>query len=68
MYFDGANEDATDVPELVADGEGCATNQLFGSDETVDVTTVTEGTTAGGILSATQLPLGDIDDPSLEGT
>lgn len=66
VYFDGVNEDATDVPDLVASDTGCT---VFNSPaETVDVTTVTQGTTAGGVLSATQLPLGDIDDSSLEAT
>lgn len=65
VYFDGDNEDATDVPELVPSDSGCT---LFvGTDESVTVTTVTEGSTAGGVLSDTQLPLGDIDDSSLEG-
>lgn len=36
--------------------------------ESVTLATVTQGTTAGGISSMTQLPLGNIDDSSLEGT
>lgn len=66
VYFDGANEDATDVPQLSAESDSCTVN--FGTGETVDVDTITNGITAGGILSATQLPLGNIDDASLEGT
>lgn len=36
--------------------------------ESITLATVTQGTTAGGVSSFTQLPLGDIEDPSLEGT
>lgn len=68
VYFDGAKEDATDVPELAADGVSCAGAEFDAPDETVGVTTVTQGTTAGGILTDTLLPFGDIDDSSLEGT
>lgn len=71
VYFDSANEDATDVLQLSADGASaiCDSNDQFDDpSETVEVDTVTPGTTAGGILSATQLPLGDMGDSSLEGT
>ena len=67
VYFDGASEDATDVPQLVASDGGCTAFDAS-SGESVTVATVTQGTTAGGILTDTQLPLGDIDDSSLEGT
>lgn len=36
--------------------------------ESVTLATVAQGTTAGGVSTLTQLPLGDVDDPSLEGT
>lgn len=68
IYFDG-DEDATDVPQLVPNDTTSACTPFDPSvGESVTVATVTEGTTAGGVLSATQLPLGDIDDSSLEGT
>lgn len=66
VYFDGA-EDATNVPQLeLVPSDGCT--QFNPPAESVAVATITEGTTAGGVFSDTQLPLGDIDDSSLEGT
>lgn len=35
--------------------------------ESVTLETVTQGTIEGGIWSSSQLPLGDVDDSSLEG-
>lgn len=37
------------------------------SGESVVLATVSQGSTAGGIASAIELPLGDIEDSSLEG-
>lgn len=67
------SKDATDVPDpytsegLNVSYVGCV---AFDADagESVTLATVTQGTTAGGISSTTQLPLGDVDDASLEGT
>ena len=46
--------------------DGCTAFDL-NAGESVILATVTQGTTEGGISSMTQLPLGDVDDPSLEG-
>lgn len=66
-------QDATNVPDpytpegLNVSYDGCvAFDSAVG--ESVTLATVTQGTTAGGVSTMTQLPLGDIDDPSLEGT
>lgn len=68
VYFDGAAQDATDVPMLEVGYASCEDESNAVTDETVTVVTVTQGSTAGGVSSASQLPLGDIDDSSLEGT
>lgn len=66
-------KDATNVPDPYTSGglnvtyEGCVPFDAVAG-ESVTLATVTQGTTAGGISSAVQLPLGDVDDPSLEGT
>lgn len=66
-------KDATDVPDpytsegLNVSYDGCVPFDSS-SGESVTLTTVSQGTTAGGVASATQLPLGVIDDSSLEGT
>ena len=64
-------QDATDVPDpytsagLNVSYDGCVP---FDTDagESVTLATVTQGTIEGGIWSSTLLPLGDIDDSSLE--
>lgn len=72
MSFTGL-QDATNVPDpytpegLNVSYDGCVAFDS-GAGESVTLATVTQGTTAGGISSITELPLGDIDDPSLEGT
>ena len=74
IYFDGATQDATNVPDPGETGGLAAIDYnddctVAAAAESVAVlATVMQGTTAGGTLSETQLPLGDIEDSSLEGT
>lgn len=65
-------QDATDVPDpytsegLDVSYVGCVAFDAS-EGESVRLATINQGTVAGGIASATQLPLGDVDDSSLEG-
>lgn len=74
IYFDGENEDATDVPDPGETGGLAATDYnddceaVAVAESVVVLATVTQGSTSGGVSTETQLPLGDIDDSSLEGT